>query len=228
MRATSLLLSLVLALPWAALGAGSPKPRVKVTTSMGSFTVELEPEAAPKTVENFLSYVREGHYKGTTFHRVIPTFMIQGGGHLPDLSEKKAPRHVQNEAAQALAKGLRNKRGTIAMARTPDPHSASAQFFINVKDNLNLDPPSFDGWGYCTFGKVIQGMEVVDAIKGVKTGRKMGPTGPMQDVPLKPVLITDVQELKEPAPKAGTKAAPKKESAPKPKAAPKKAAAEAP
>ncbi len=188
------LLAFGLALP---LLAGSPaqgKPRVKFTTSLGAFTLELEPEAAPKTVATFLKYVRAGHYTNTTFHRVIPTFMIQGGGHLKDLSEKPAKDTVENEADVALAKGLRNTRGTVAMARTMDPHSASAQFFINVVDNAMLDHRSKDprGWGYCVFGRVVEGMETVDRIRDVPTGP--APNG-MQDVPRTPVVITSAKEV---------------------------------
>ncbi len=207
------LLALLLALP---LAAQAPKPRVKFTTTQGTFTLELEPEAAPKTVANFLKYVRSGHYKGTTFHRVIPTFMIQGGGHLPDLSEKATPDHVENEADLALAKGLHNTRGTVAMARTPDPHSASAQFFVNTVDNPFLDHRSKDprGWGYCVFGRVVEGMDTVDKIKAVPTHAQSGPMGPMTDVPATPVVINDAQELK-----AGSKAPAKKKGPAKRKAA---------
>jgi len=158
------------------------KPRVKFTTSMGSFTVELEPEAAPKTVANFLGYVRSGHYKGTTFHRVIAKFMVQGGGVTVKGQEKPAKNPVVNEAKLASEKGLKNVRGSLAMARTMEPHSARAQFFVNVVDNAFLDYPARDGWGYCVFGMVVEGMETVDAIKDVKTGPG--------DKPLTPVLIT--------------------------------------
>ncbi len=200
------LLALCLTLPLAGGPTQAKKPRVKFTTTLGAFTVELEPEAAPKTVANFLKYVRAGHYKDTTFHRVIPTFMIQGGGHLKDLSEKPAKETVENEADIALAKGLKNTRGTLAMARTMDPHSASAQFFINVTDNAMLDHRSKDvrGWGYCVFGRVVEGMETVDKIRNVPTGP--APNG-MQDVPRTPVVITSAAEVGAPATKA--KASPK-------------------
>ncbi len=165
-----------------AFAADAAKPRVKFTTNMGSFTVELEPEAAPKTVANFLGYVRSGHYKGTTFHRVISKFMVQGGGVTVKGQEKAAKTSVVNEAKLASEKGLKNVRGSLAMARTMEPHSASAQFFVNVVDNAFLDYPARDGWGYCVFGKVVEGMETVDAIKDVKTGPG--------DKPLKPVIIT--------------------------------------
>ena len=158
------------------------KPRVKFTTNLGSFTLELEPEAAPKTVANFLGYVRSGHYKGTTFHRVISKFMIQGGGMTVKGVEKDAKTSVVNEAPLASEKGLKNVRGSLAMARTGEPHSARAQFFVNVVDNGFLDYPGRDNWGYCVFGKVVEGMETVDAIKDVKTGPG--------DKPLKDVVIT--------------------------------------
>lgn len=170
-------------------GPGTKKPRVAFSTSAGTFVVELNPEAAPKTVENFLSYVRSGFYKGTVFHRVMPRFMIQGGGFTEDLSEKKTQHSIVNEAKTAFAKGLKNRRGTIAMARTMWPDSARAQFFINVKDNFMLDPTATEA-GYCVFGRVIQGMNVVDRIKNVKTANR----GPMEAVPLKPVLILDAKE----------------------------------
>lgn len=175
---------LALALSFSALMAADPAmPRVKFTTSLGNFTVELAPDAAPKTVANFLGYVKAGHYKGTTFHRVIPGFMVQGGGVLANGQEKPAPNKVVNEAEMALKKGYRNVRGSIAMARTSEPHSASAQFFVNVVDNAFLDFPGRDGWGYCAFGKVVEGMDTVEKIKAVKTG--------MGDVPVETVLIKD-------------------------------------
>jgi cyclophilin family peptidyl-prolyl cis-trans isomerase len=165
----------------AALSAAA-KPQVDFTTSLGAFTVELEPEAAPATVANFLDYVRSGQYQGTTFHRVIANFMIQGGGMTADGTEKSTRPPIRNEAQAAQAKGLRNVRGSIAMARTGNPHSATAQFFVNVVDNAPLDYPSPDGWGYCVFGKVVKGMDTVDKIRDVKTGPG--------DAPLQPVLIT--------------------------------------
>lgn len=174
--------TLALALTAVAAFAAGPKPKVKFTTNLGSFTVELEPEAAPKTVENFLGYVRAGHYAGTTFHRIIASFMIQGGGVTLDGKEKTTRKPVVNEAKQALDKGLRNTRGAIAMARTPDPHSATDQFFVNTVDNGFLDYPGQDGWGYCAFGRVVEGMNTVDKIKGVKTG--------FGDKPAQPVVIT--------------------------------------
>jgi cyclophilin family peptidyl-prolyl cis-trans isomerase len=207
------LLTLCLALPLLAQAPAAKKPRVKFTTSMGAFTLELEPDAAPKTVANFLKYVRAGHYAGTTFHRVIPNFMIQGGGHLKDLSEKPAMDKVENEADLSLAKGLKNTRGTVAMARTNDPHSASAQFFVNTVDNAFLDHRAKDprNWGYCVFGRVVEGMETVEAIKAVKTG--VAPNG-MSDVPRSPVEIlgAKVEGAAAPAKKAAAKA-PRKQAA---------------
>jgi peptidyl-prolyl cis-trans isomerase A (cyclophilin A) len=161
--------------------AATPKPKVKFVTNLGSFTLELEPEAAPKTVANFLAYVHSGHYKGTTFHRVIAKFMIQGGGMTVDGKEKSTKDPIANEAKQALDKGVRNTRGAIAMARTMDPHSATSQFFVNTVDNAFLDFPGQDGWGYCAFGHVIEGMATVDKIKDVKTVPG--------DRPLQPVMI---------------------------------------
>ncbi len=159
--------------------AAAPKPKVKITTNLGSFTVELEPEAAPKTVANFLAYVQSGHYKGTTFHRVIAKFMIQGGGMTAAGMEKPTKEPVLNEAKQAAGKGVRNTRGAIAMARTPEPHSATSQFFVNTVDNAFLDFPGEDGWGYCAFGHVIEGMATVDKIRDVKTGPGDRPTAPV-------------------------------------------------
>ncbi len=188
------LIQLSLTLLLATLPAlAGPKPRVKFTTTAGSFVVELEPEAAPKTVENFLGYVNKGFYKGTIFHRVISNFMIQGGGFGKDLREKHAGPSIPLEAQQAQAKGLKNTRGTIAMARTWIPDSAKNQFFINVVDNrAKLDPNGPQNPGYCVFGRVVSGMEVVDRIKGGKTGVREG----MGDVPLKPVEILDAVEVK--------------------------------
>jgi len=152
-------------------------------TNHGPITIELETEKAPKTVANFLEYVKSGHYDGTVFHRVIDGFMIQGGGFAADMQQKPTREPVANEADN----GLKNKKYTLAMARTSDPHSASAQFFINVKDNdfLDFKSPTPQGWGYCVFGRVVDGTEVVDKIKGVKTGTR----GWHQDVPTEDVLI---------------------------------------
>ena len=156
---------------------------IKLTTNHGVITLELDAAKAPKTAANFLAYVEAGHYDGTIFHRVIDGFMIQGGSMGVGMKEKSTNAPIENEAGN----GLKNDRGTIAMARTNDPHSATAQFFINVKDNsfLNHTAPSGQGWGYCVFGKVVDGMDVVDKIKGVKTGNK----GYHQDVPVEDVII---------------------------------------
>ncbi|MBI1889033.1 MAG: peptidyl-prolyl cis-trans isomerase [Burkholderiales bacterium] len=154
---------------------------VILTTNYGKITLELDAEKAPKTVENFLEYVRAGHYDGTVFHRVIDGFMIQGGGFEPGMKQKPTRDPIENEAKN----GLKNEPYTIAMARTSAPHSASAQFFINIKNNSFLDYPGQDGWGYCVFGKVSEGTEVIDKIKSVKTTR----TGMHADVPVEDVVI---------------------------------------
>ena len=156
---------------------------VKPTTNHGVITLELDAEKAPKTVENFLQYVRDGFFDGTIFHRVIDGFMIQGGGFEPGMTQKPTRDTIENEAAN----GLENEAYTIAMARTPNPHSATAQFFINVKNNgfLDFTSPTPQGWGYCVFGKVTEGTDVVDKIKKVKTGNRAG----HQDVPLEDVVI---------------------------------------
>jgi peptidyl-prolyl cis-trans isomerase B (cyclophilin B) len=154
---------------------------VILTTNHGKITLELDAEKAPKTVENFLAYVNSGHYDGTIFHRVIDGFMIQGGGFEPGMKKKPTNDPVTNEAKN----GLKNEPYTVAMARTSDPHSASAQFFINIKNNGFLDYPGQDGWGYCVFGKIVEGMDVVDKIKAVKTTR----TGMFADVPVDNVVI---------------------------------------
>ena len=160
---------------------------VKLNTNHGTIVLELDADKAPQTVANFLQYARDGFYDGTIFHRVINGFMIQGGGMQAGMVEKQTRDSIKNEADN----GLTNARGTIAMARTPDPHSASAQFFINVADNdfLNFRAPTQDGWGYCVFGKVVEGMDVVDKIKGVPTGNK----GYHQDVPVEDVVIESVE-----------------------------------
>ena len=161
----------------------SATPKVKLHTSMGVIVLELDAEHAPETVKNFLGYVESGFYSNTVFHRVIDNFMVQGGGFEPGMKQKRPGTPIQNEAGNGLA----NERYTIAMARTSDPHSASSQFFINVKDNdfLNHTAPSDQGWGYCVFGKVVEGQDVVDKIKVVKTGR----SGMHQDVPVQDVVI---------------------------------------
>ena len=156
-------------------------PRVKLSTSAGDIVVELAPDKAPKTVENFLQYVKDKQYDGTVFHRVIDGFMIQGGGFTADLKEKPTRAPIPLEAKN----GLKNDKYTIAMARTSDPNSATSQFFINVKDNASLNAPSPDGYGYTVFGKVVAGAEVVDKIRAARTGTKGG----MQDVPVEAVTI---------------------------------------
>lgn len=160
---------------------------IKLNTSKGTIVLELNADKAPETVANFMQYVNDGFYNGTIFHRVIDGFMIQGGGMEPGMKEKSTGAPIKNEADN----GLSNERGTIAMARTPDPHSATAQFFINVKDNNFLDfrAATPDGFGYCVFGKVVDGMDVVDAIKGVATGT----AGYHQDVPVEDVIIESVE-----------------------------------
>ena len=160
---------------------------VLITTNMGTMTVELDAEKAPKTVANFLDYVAKGHYNNTIFHRVIADFMIQGGGFEPGMKQKPAEKTVENEAKN----GLKNDTYTLAMARTSDPHSASAQFFINTKNNGFLDYPGQDGWGYAVFGKVTEGKEVVDKVGKVKTGR----SGMFADVPVEPVIIEKVEAI---------------------------------
>ena len=164
------------------------KPRVDVKTSLGSIVIELDPAAAPNTVENFLSYVKSGQYEGTVFHRVIKGFMVQGGGFSADMKEKSTKAPIKNEAEMALKAGVKNDRGTIAMARTGDPHSATAQFYINHGNNDMLNFPSRDGFGYVAFGKVVSGIEVVDKIAEVATANK----GQFQNVPQTPVVIEKV------------------------------------
>ncbi|MGF6525508.1 peptidylprolyl isomerase [Variovorax sp. PvP013] len=179
LRATALLaFSLALTGPVLAQGAA---PRVKLATSAGDIVLELAPDKAPKTVANFLQYVRDRHYDGTVFHRVIDGFMIQGGGYTADFKEKPTRAPVPLEAGN----GLKNERYTVAMARTANPDSATSQFFINVKDNANLDAPNPDGHGYTVFGKVVSGAEVVDKIRAVRTAGQ----GRMQNVPVEPITI---------------------------------------
>jgi cyclophilin family peptidyl-prolyl cis-trans isomerase len=176
--------------------AQSTNPQVKFVTSAGEFIVEVYPDKTPKTAENFLSYVRDGHYNGTLFHRVINNFMVQGGGYDTKYNEKNTRPPIKHEGAEAKANGgLRNTVGTLSMARTNNPHSASAQFFINVKDNDFLDHQSTtsQGWGYVAFGKVISGMDVVNRIKALPTG----PGGPFPtDVPQTPVVIQSATLVK--------------------------------
>jgi len=180
-KALLVIVATMLVAGWGNVWAASP--RVKMDTSMGVIVLELSPHRAPQTVENFLTYTRDGFYDGVIFHRVIQNFMIQGGGLTESMERKKTRAPIKNEADN----GLKNRKGSIAMARKGDPHSATAQFFINTKDNPNLDfrAKSAQGWGYCVFGRVVEGMDVVVAIEAVPTGRK----GPYRDVPRKPVII---------------------------------------
>ena len=166
--------------------AFADNPKVLIETSKGPITLELYPDKAPATVENFLAYVDSGFYEGTVFHRVIDGFMIQGGGYTESMERKETRGPIQNEADN----GLKNERGTVAMARTGDPHSATAQFFINHKDNVFLDHTRKDarGWGYTVFGRVTQGMDTVDAIASEATGMRAG----MKDVPSTPIVIEKV------------------------------------
>lgn len=166
-------------------------PLVQLDTNKGAIVLELDAERAPKTVENFLAYVKSGHYAGTIFHRVIDGFMIQGGGYTPALEAKPTQAPIALESRN----GLRNVRGSIAMARTADPDSATSQFFINVVDNPRLDYPRPDGHGYAVFGSVVKGMDVVDAIKAVPTGTQ----GEFEDVPTEPVVIEKATLLPDPA-----------------------------
>ena len=163
-----------------------PAAHVTITTTVGQMTLELDADNAPKTVENFLAYANSGFYDGTIFHRVINNFMIQGGGFTTDMEQKPTQAPVDNEANN----GLKNERGTIAMARTQDPHSATAQFFINVQDNdfLNHTGENMQGWGYTVFGKITQGEDVLDKIRCVQTGSQGG----HQDVPTEPIIIESI------------------------------------
>ena len=187
---TCVLLLLPLLAAFTASAQTSTNPSVVVKTSMGSFTIELYPEKAPETVKNFLLYVDEGFYPGTVFHRVIDGFMVQGGGLDKEMTKKATRAPIVNEAGNKL----KNVVGTVAMARTGEPNSATAQFFVNVKDNSFLDyrDSSRDGIGYCVFGKVVEGMEVVEKIRSVPTGVKNG----MRDVPTTPVVIESITRVK--------------------------------
>ena len=163
---------------------------IKINTNKGTITLELDAEKAPKTVENFIAYAKDGFYDGTIFHRVIKGFMVQGGGMEPGMSQKKTNATIENEADN----GLTNEIGTIAMARTPDPHSASSQFFINMANNsfLNFSSATADGFGYCVFGKVVDGMDIVSEIEGVETGTTAG----HQNVPVDEIIIESVDVIK--------------------------------
>jgi peptidyl-prolyl cis-trans isomerase A (cyclophilin A) len=166
----------------------APGPKVLLATSLGDITLQLDADKAPKSVANFLEYVKAGHYDGTVFHRVMDGFMIQGGGFTPELTQKPTRAPIPLESRN----GLKNERGTVAMARTSVPDSATSQFFINLVDNPRLDHPNPDGNGYAVFGRVVSGMDVVDKIRAVETGR----VGPHQNVPLKPVLIRSASIVK--------------------------------
>jgi len=189
MRALAVIASVVLF----SASAWAQNPRVEVKTSAGRFVLELDAANAPKTTANFVQYTKEGFYNGTIFHRVIDCFMIQGGGFDRDMREKPAHAPIENEAERSSKAGLRNTVGTIAMARTPNPHSARAQFFINVKDNdfLNFREATTPGYGYAVFGRVVEGMEVVQRIAKVPTTT----VGPYQNVPRTPVVIEAVSVL---------------------------------
>jgi len=200
-------LSLLAATIFSLVGATAlADTQVRLDTRLGAITLELADQKAPQSVKNFLTYVRDGFYNGTIFHRVIDGFMIQGGGFTPDFQQKPTRAPIPNEADN----GLKNRRGTVAMARTSDPNSATAQFFINVKDNMFLDHrgPSPQGWGYAVFGKVIDGMDVVDQIRRVPTGPG-GPGGRFGDVPATPIVIESVTVLTDSEP-VSSKAAPQK------------------
>ena len=175
--------------PGDAQEAAKGNPQVVFDTTKGKIVLELYPDKAPATVQNFLAYVDAKFYDGTIFHRVIPNFMVQGGGFTADMDQKPTNDPIQNEADN----GLQNQRGTIAMARTPDPHSATGQFFINSVNNdfLNFKSKSAQGWGYAVFGKVVEGMDVVDAISAVKTGT----SGGYSDVPVEPVVINSARRV---------------------------------
>jgi peptidyl-prolyl cis-trans isomerase A (cyclophilin A)/peptidyl-prolyl cis-trans isomerase B (cyclophilin B) len=181
------LLSIV-SLSISAAAYAADAPQVLLKTSMGDIVLELNQDKAPVSTQNFLQYVKSGQYNGTIFHRVIPNFMIQGGGFTADMQQKPTRAPIQNEANN----GLKNDAYTVAMARTSNPQSATAQFFINTKNNDFLNYPGQDGWGYAVFGKVIKGTEVVDKIRQVKTGS----VGPYQDVPVQPVVIESASQIK--------------------------------
>jgi len=192
-RKLPLIGALVLALNAAPDGANAAaNPQVLVATSMGEFVIELYPEKAPKTVENFLRYVDDGFYAGTIFHRVIGSFMIQGGGFGSDLYQgAMRPKQTREPIPLESRNGLKNDRGWVAMARTGDPDSATAQFFVNVVDNASLNHPQPDGNGYAVFGMVVRGIEVVDAIRAVPTTT----VGPFRDVPASPVVIESIRRV---------------------------------
>ena len=183
------LIAIMIVLVFAFAAIAGDNPKIEMNTTKGKIVLELYADKAPKTVENFLAYLDAGFYDGTIFHRVIPGFMIQGGGFTADMKKKDARPPIDNEADN----GLRNERGTIAMARTTNPHSATAQFFINTVNNdfLNYRNKSSQGWGYAVFGRVAEGMAVVDAVSGVKTATR----GAFRNVPTDPIVITRVKRL---------------------------------
>ena len=187
-QARRALMGLAMAGAWCLCAHAQAAPSVQFQTSAGDFVIELNAEKAPKTVENFLQYVNDKHYEGTVFHRVIDGFMVQGGGFTLAMAQKPTRGPIPLEAAN----GLRNDRGTIAMARSGNPNSATAQFFVNVVDNPGLNAPQPDGFGYAVFGKVSSGMETIDKIRALPTGNKSG----MQNVPLTPITINFVRILK--------------------------------
>ena len=187
-QARRALMGLAMAGAWCLCAHAQAAPSVQFQTSAGDFVIELNAEKAPKTVENFLQYVNDKHYEGTVFHRVIDGFMVQGGGFTLAMAQKPTRGPIALEAAN----GLRNDRGTIAMARSGNPNSATAQFFVNVVDNPGLNAPQPDGFGYAVFGKVSSGMETIDKIRVLPTGNKSG----MQNVPLTPITINSVRILK--------------------------------
>ena len=186
----SLFLLFILLIAFSATGCAKETTVAVFETNMGNFTIQLEADKAPKTSKNFIDLVQKNYYSGVTFHRVIDGFMIQGGGMDSEMNEKRTGTPIKNEADN----GLKNTTGTIAMARTSDPHSATAQFFINVRDNdfLNYSSPTPQGWGYAVFGRVIEGMDVVNQIKGVPTGR----FGYHADVPTTPIVINSAKVIK--------------------------------
>ncbi|QLI83269.1 peptidylprolyl isomerase [Chitinibacter fontanus] len=187
--------------------AATTNPQVEMITSKGKVVIELYPEAAPKTVANFLQYVKSKHYDGTIFHRVIKDFVVQGGGFTPEMEQKPTKAAIENEAKMAFEKGLKNDRGMVAMARTGAPHSATSQFYINLVNNDSLNYPSFDKWGYAVFAKVVSGMEVVDQIA-------KAPTVP-GDQPAENIILLSAKELPAKADKAATKTASKASKASK-------------
>ncbi|WP_410498973.1 peptidylprolyl isomerase [Chitinibacter sp. S2-10] len=185
----------------AAFSASPANPQIEMITSKGKVVVELYPEAAPKSVANFLQYVKSKHYDNTVFHRVINNFVVQGGGFNAQMEQKPTKAPIENEAQMAFEKGLKNDRGTIAMARTGAPHSATSQFYFNLVNNDSLNYPSFDKWGYAVFGKIVSGIEVIDQIAKV-------PTIP-GDQPAEPVMLISARELPAKADKAASKVASK-------------------